>query len=168
MSRVALITGGSKGLGAHLVRRFWLDGYSVGVVARNRTDICSVLAELPKRSGQRATPLECDLADTAKVAALINAFKATIPHLDVLVNNAAMQGPIGPLCGNDLSEWKQTLQVNLLAPVAFCNGLIPLMKSRMERPSSIFRGRRNRASCKFQCLRNCKSGFGAFQRDDRR
>lgn len=128
MSRFALITGGSKGLGAHLVRRFWLEGNSLVVVARNHVDIHSVLDELPKRSGQRATPLVCDLADAVKVAALIDAIKATIPHLDVLVNNAAIQGPIGPLCENDLSAWQRTLQVNLLAPVALCQGLIPLMR----------------------------------------
>lgn len=128
MSRFALITGGSKGLGAHLVRRFWLDGYSLGVVARNHVDIHSVLDELPKRSGQSASPLVCDFADAAKVASLIDAVKATIPHLDVLVNNAAIQGPIGPLRENDLIAWQQTLQVNLFAPVALCQGLIHLMK----------------------------------------
>ena len=128
MNRFALITGGSKGLGAHLVRRFWLEGNSLVVVARNHVDIRSVLDELPKRSGQSATPLVCDLADAAKVAALIDAIKATIPHLDVLVNNAAIQGPIGPLCENDPLAWQRTLQVNLLAPVALCQGLIPLMK----------------------------------------
>ncbi len=130
MSRFALITGGSKGLGAHLVRRLWLEGNSLVVVARNQVDIHSVLDELPKRSGQSAAPLLCDLADAAKVSALIDAIKATIPHLDVLVNNAAIQGPIGNLCENDLSAWQRTLQVNLLAPVALCQGLIPLMKRR--------------------------------------
>jgi 3-oxoacyl-[acyl-carrier protein] reductase len=48
--------------------------------------------------------------------------------LDVLVNNAATQGPIGPLLENDFLAWQRTVQVNLLAPVAFCQALIPLMK----------------------------------------
>ena len=128
MSRFALITGGSKGLGAHLVRSFWLDGYSLVIVARNQIDIHAVLNGLPKRNEQSFAPLVSDLADTAKVATLIDSIKAAIPHLDVLVNNAAIQGPIGPLCENDPSAWQQTLQVNLLAPVALCQGLIPLMK----------------------------------------
>lgn len=128
MSRYALITGGSKGLGVHLVRRFWLDGYNLVVVARNQVDIHAVLDELPKRNDQSATPMACDLADTAKVAMLLDSIQTTIPHLDVLVNNAAIQGPIGPLRENDLSAWQQALQINLLAPVALCQGLIPLMK----------------------------------------
>ncbi len=128
MTRFALITGGTKGLGVHLVRRFWLEGYSLVIVARNQGDIHIVLDDLPERNDQSAAPLVCDLADTKKVSALLDAIKATIPHLDVLVNNAAIQGPIGPLCENDLSAWQQTLQVNLFAPVALCQGLIPLMK----------------------------------------
>lgn len=128
MSRFALITGGSKGLGAHLVRSFWLAGYSLVVVARNQVDIHAVLDELPKHNDQSATPMVCDLADAKKISTLIDSVKATIPHLDVLVNNAAIQGPIGPFCENDLSAWQQTLQVNLLAPVALCQGLIHLMK----------------------------------------
>jgi len=128
MSRFALITGGSKGLGAHLVRRFWLDGYSLVVVASNHFDLLSTLDKLPKCDDQRAIPLVCDLADAEKVYTLLESIKAAIPHLDVLVNNAAMQGPIGPLAKNDLLAWQRTLQVNLLAPVALCHGLIPLMK----------------------------------------
>lgn len=128
MIRYALITGGSKGLGAHLVRRFWLDGYSLVVVGRNIFDIHAVLDELPKLNDQSATPMACDLANPTKVAMLLDSIKATIPHLDVLVNNAAMQGPIGPLADNDLLAWQRTMQVNLLAPVALCQGLIPLMK----------------------------------------
>jgi NAD(P)-dependent dehydrogenase (short-subunit alcohol dehydrogenase family) len=111
------------------VRRFWLDGYSLVVVARSHIDMQFVLNELPKSSLQSVTPLVCDLADVKKVETLLNCIKAIIPHLDVLVNNAAIQGPIGLLCENDLSAWRQTLQINLLAPVAICQGLIPLMKS---------------------------------------
>ena len=128
MSRVALITGGSKGLGAHLVRRFWLDGYSLIDVARDLGKIHSVLDMLPKRNGQSARSLACDLSDVSKVENLLASIQATVPYLDVLVNNAAVQGPIGPLCENDLSAWQQTLQVNLLTPVAMCKGLIPLLK----------------------------------------
>ncbi len=128
MRRFALITGGSKGFGAHLVRRFWLEGYSLGVVARQLTDLQSVLADLPERTDQTATPLVCDLADSTKVDTLLDYINTTIPRLDVLVNNAAIQGPIGVLSENDLSDWQQTLQINLIAPVALCRGLIPLMK----------------------------------------
>lgn len=128
IGKVALITGGSRGLGAQLVRRFWIDGYSLAIVARHHADLKSVLDELPKRSGQNVMPLAFDLGDDDQVVALLHRIKTEIPQLHVLVNNAAIQGPIGLLCENDFSDWKQTVQVNMLAPIALCKGLIPLMK----------------------------------------
>lgn len=112
------------------MRRFWLDGYDLGVVARSSASLQTVLDNLPVRSGQKITPLICDLANPSKVSSLIRAIKASCSYLDVLVNNAAIQGPIGTICENDFSAWQQTVQVNLLAPVALCHGLIPLMARR--------------------------------------
>jgi len=126
--RFAIITGGSKGLGAHLVRRFWSEGFSIGVVSRSFNDIVKVLSCLPKKDGQFSVPLSFDLSDIRQLSGLINKIKELTPHLDVLINNAAIQGPIGPFDGNDLLTWQQTVNVNLLAPVAMCHGLIPLMK----------------------------------------
>jgi NAD(P)-dependent dehydrogenase (short-subunit alcohol dehydrogenase family) len=126
-SKFALITGGSRGLGAVLVRRFWLEGYVLGVVSRNEADIHQVLNDLPQRGNQTATSLACDLGRPAEVAGLIEWVKSSFPKLDVLLNNAAVQGPIGTLESNDLAEWQRTVQVNLLAPVALCQGLIPAL-----------------------------------------
>jgi 3-oxoacyl-[acyl-carrier protein] reductase len=125
--KIALITGGTRGLGSLLVRRFWLAGYSVAVVARQEADIRKVLSELPKRDDQEASALPCDMCSPAQIAALIERVRNTCPPLKVLINNAAVQGPIGPVWENDFSAWDHALQVDLLAPVALCQGLIPLM-----------------------------------------
>jgi len=126
-SKFALITGGSRGLGAVLVRRFWLDGYDLGVVSRNEADIHQILNDLPQRGNQTATSLACDLGQPDEVAKLIERVKSLFPKLDVLLNNAAVHGPIGTLESNDLAEWQRALQVNLIAPVALCKGLIPVL-----------------------------------------
>jgi 3-oxoacyl-[acyl-carrier protein] reductase len=126
-SKFALITGGSRGLGAVLVRRFWLDGYSLGVVSRDEAAIHHVLNNLPQRGNQTATSLAFDLGRSAEVEGIIERVKNSFPKLNVLLNNAAIQGPIGPLESNDLTEWQRTVQVNLLAPVALCQGLIPAL-----------------------------------------
>ncbi|NDC62047.1 MAG: SDR family oxidoreductase [Betaproteobacteria bacterium] len=125
--KFALITGGSRGLGAVLVRRFWLGGYNLGVVSRNEADIHQVVNDLPQRENQTATSLACDLGRPAEVAKLIERVKSSFPKLDVLLNNAAIQGPIGTLESNDMAEWQRAVQVNLLAPVALCQGLIPAL-----------------------------------------
>ena len=148
MSRVALITGGSRGLGAHLVSRFWLEGYSLLVLARRCDEVQVVLDALPTRVGQFATSLSCDLADTFEVSSLLSEIKSKFSHLDVLVNNAAIQGPIGPLSTNEFSEWQKTLQVNLFAQVALCQGLIPLMRKPGASIINLSGGGGDRASCK--------------------
>lgn len=126
-NRFALITGGTRGLGVLLVRRFWLAGYSLAVVARQNADIRKVLSELPKRNNQEALALPCDMSSPAQVDELIGHVKNACPKLKVLVNNAALQGPIGPVWENDFLAWNQTIQVNLLAPVVLCQSMIPLM-----------------------------------------
>lgn len=125
--KFALITGGTRGLGSQLVRRFWLAGYSLAVVGRQEVDIRRVLNELPKRDDQEALALPCDMSSPAQIVALIERIRKSCLPLKVLINNAAVQGPIGPVWENDFAAWNQALQVDLLAPVALCRGLIPLM-----------------------------------------
>lgn len=127
ITKFALITGGSRGLGAELVRRFWLDGYSLCVLSRSELDIQNVFSLLPPRINQIAIPITCDLRLPTEVAAAIERVKYSFPKLNVLVNNAAIQGPIGSLESNNFSDWQMTVQVNLLAPVALCQGLIPAL-----------------------------------------
>ena len=50
----------------------------------------------------------------------------------MLINNAAIQGPIGSLEQNDLGAWEQTIRVNLLSPVALCKGLLPRMTNALD------------------------------------
>jgi len=127
--RFAVITGGTRGLGESLVNRFWHAGFSLVVTARQEADIHKVLNGLPKRVDQKALAIPCDMGSPEQIAEFNNRVKLACPQLMVLVNNAAMQGPIGPLSENNFFVWQQSLQVNLLAPVALCQGLIPLMTS---------------------------------------
>lgn len=126
--RVGLITGASKGLGASMSRRFWCAGYSLHLVARNQGGLLAVKESLPKLEGQTCVLHVCDLADPIAVQNLIIEVHCSTSSLDVLINNAAIHGPIGPLWENDFLFWQQVIQVNLLAPVALCRAFIPLMK----------------------------------------
>ncbi len=128
VSKTCLITGASKGLGERLSQRFWAAGYSLYLLARSKEALDAVKCSLSPSETQSCTTYVCDLSEPESLNALLHELLSGLPGLDVLVNNAAVQGPIGPLCENDLMAWQQTLQVNLLAPVALCRGLIPLMK----------------------------------------
>jgi NAD(P)-dependent dehydrogenase (short-subunit alcohol dehydrogenase family) len=125
--KFALITGGSRGLGEVFVRRFWIEGYNICAVSRSRSAVERVLNALPKRANQIAVPLQCELGCSSEVAGLIERVKLLSTKLDVLINNAALLGPVGQVEVNDLTDWHRTIQVNLLAPVALCRGLIELL-----------------------------------------
>ena len=124
-----VITGASRGLGAHLVHSFWNAGWNVALVARDRQALSQVVEDLPKQSNQTAIIFPCDLGRPEEVTALVKKITNQLPRLDALINNAAIHGPIGPLVENDLALWNKVIQVNLLAPVALCHGLIALMSS---------------------------------------
>jgi NAD(P)-dependent dehydrogenase (short-subunit alcohol dehydrogenase family) len=126
-AKFALITGASRGLGEFLAQRFWNAGFSLCLVARGEVGLEKIAHALPVRKGQQIIRLVCDLADPALVVELIPKVRSCLPRLDVLVNNAAIHGPMGPLWENDFLIWQQAIQVNLLAPVALCRAFIPWM-----------------------------------------
>lgn len=162
-SKFALITGGTRGLGKHLVEQFWLAGYSLGIIARKKPDIQSVIDGLPDRGTQTAKGLACDLASVAEVQSLLEVVKTAFPYLNVLVNNAALQGPIGPLEKNNLAAWQRTLQVNLIAPVALCQAVIPLMKkSNSASIINISGGGATGPRANFSAYATAKSGLVRF------
>jgi NAD(P)-dependent dehydrogenase (short-subunit alcohol dehydrogenase family) len=127
INKTCLVTGASKGLGEFLAQRFWGAGFNLCLVARSKAGLEEVASALPERIGQQLVSFVCDLGDPVQVLELTAKVKAALPRLDVLVNNAAIQGPIGPLWENDFLVWQQTIQINLLAPVALCRDFIPWM-----------------------------------------
>ena len=124
-----IITGASRGLGAYLAQSFWNAGWNVALVARDREALSQLVDGLPKKPNQTAITFPFDLGRPQEVTTLISQITNQLPRLDALINNAAIHGPIGPLVENDLALWNEAIQVNLLAPVALCQGLIALMSS---------------------------------------
>jgi len=125
----AVITGASRGLGKIIARKFWNNGISLALVARNKDDLKNFADEL-KLSGEESQIVEyfvCDLADLDTVPSLILDIKDKFGNPDILVNNAGVQGPIGPLQENDWEEWQKCLNVLLLAPVLLCQGFLSAM-----------------------------------------
>jgi NAD(P)-dependent dehydrogenase (short-subunit alcohol dehydrogenase family) len=128
--RAALLTGASRGLGAALARAFWEAGASLLLAARSAPALEAVAAGLPPRAGQRAVIHAADLGDPAAPARLAAAAHEHFPDLHILVNNAAIVGPIGRAWDTDWDAWQAALRVNLLAPVALCRLVAPRMRAR--------------------------------------
>lgn len=122
--RSCVITGASRGLGAQVARTCWEAGAHVFLVARSAAGLAAVVEGLPRRSQQRAVTREIDLSDQESPEQIIAMALAEFGAIDVLVNNAAMQGPIGPAWDNEWAEWQATIQLNLLVPVALCRAYV--------------------------------------------
>jgi len=118
--RYVLMTGASRGLGRALATAFWEAGAHLLLVDRRQEGLDAVAAELQPRPSQHVWTLPVDLADADGAERIVSAARTWWPRVDVLVNNAAIQGPIGPLSGNDWGSWVVTLQVDLVTPAALC------------------------------------------------
>jgi len=125
-----LVTGASRGLGAEIARGLWTAGCNLLLVARNGLALESLISSLPSRADQRAVALKADLGDPAAPERVVARARELFPTLDVLVNNAAIQGPVGPSWENSWDGWQSTIQVDLLAPVALCRLVVPWMAGR--------------------------------------
>ena len=126
-SQTCLITGASRGLGEILARAYWQAGANLLLVARGREKLEQLAASLGSRGGQEVHTIVADLSDPGAAENVIRTAYERASRLDSLVNNAAIQGPIGPLWKNDWAEWQATLQVDLLSPVALCRAVVPRM-----------------------------------------
>src|SRR5437016_5384540 len=104
--RTVVITGASRGLGLSIAQAFWNSGASLFLVARS-LDALEEIAQRLRTQGENAQEvgyLAADLSDPETPERIIAAVRRFGGRLDVLANNAAIIGPIGPLAGNDWAE----------------------------------------------------------------
>jgi NAD(P)-dependent dehydrogenase (short-subunit alcohol dehydrogenase family) len=125
--RYCLITGASRGLGKVLTTHFWRQGWSLILLARGQQALNEIVRSLGERAGQSLHTIAADLACPGEIERIAQTAKSLIPRLDALINNAGVQGAVGPLWENDWDEWLDTLQVDLFAPVALCRLIVPWM-----------------------------------------
>lgn len=119
--RTALVTGATQGLGLATVQALAAQGARVLVSDRNAAACERVARSLPLAQGMPA-----DLADPAAIAALA----AQAGGCDVLVCNAGVQGPAGPLHDCADADWQEVMDINLRSAARLCAQLIPAMAAR--------------------------------------
>jgi len=113
--KVALVTGGSRGLGREMVLAFADAGADVVVTSR-KLDTCKVVAAEVEAKGRRALPVPCHVGHWDEIDALVEAAYDAFGRVDVLVNNAGMS-PLYPDLPSVTEElWDKVLGVNLKGP----------------------------------------------------
>lgn len=112
IGRRCLVTGGGRGLGRAIATALAREGAHVAVLARTEPELDETAALLADQ-GRPALKLRADVGRRAEVDAAIERVLAAWGGVDVLVNNAGIQGPIGRVEEVDPDAWLQVVQVNL-------------------------------------------------------
>jgi len=136
-NRYAIVTGGSRGLGIAVAEEFLKQGASVLVCARTLADLEAARERLqsiastqdPSVSSKVLTQV-ADISVPDDVERLVQFAIESFGRIDVVVNNAAVQGPIGPIESSDWSEWIRTVQIDLFGTALMCKSVIPHMKAQ--------------------------------------
>ncbi|WP_329333033.1 SDR family oxidoreductase [Streptomyces sp. NBC_00663] len=110
--KVALVTGGSRGIGAATVLRLAREGADVALTYAHDKEAAADVVEAVEALGRRAVALRADSADPAEAAGAVERAAAALGGLDVLVNNVGV-GVLGPLEGLSLTEVDRVLAVNV-------------------------------------------------------
>ena len=124
--RVALVTGGGRGIGRAIARALAGPDTFVAVAGRTRSQIESTAFDLESLGG-RALPIEMDVTSEASVAAGISALAAAAGHVDVVVNNAGVGGG-EPIVRSDAAHWRRIIDTNLTGMYLVTRGVVPLMR----------------------------------------
>ena len=129
VGKKVLITGASRGLGSHIARAMCHSGASLVLAARSEEVLFNLRAALmaSAEDGQQVHVVRADLRTVDAVPTIIGEARRVWDRLDVLINNAAILGPIGRVWENDWDEWQATMRVNLLAVVELCRACLPWM-----------------------------------------
>ncbi len=124
--QVAIITGGSRGIGAAAGALLAEAGAAVVLTARNEQQVESTAARL-REQGAQAIGVPADVADPGQVEEVVEAALDQFHRVDILVNNAGVIWPLEEVAETDPDEWAYSIQVNLLGPFFMTHNVLPLM-----------------------------------------
>lgn len=130
--RRALITGASQGLGFAVAQAFVREGADVFLCARDAVALEQARLRLAAEAdrGRSVLAAQADVSSERDVNRIVHAALAAFPDLQILVNNAGVYGPLGPLETVDWAEWTKAIEINLFGSVLTSRALVPHFKRR--------------------------------------
>jgi 3-oxoacyl-[acyl-carrier protein] reductase len=127
--RAALVTGGSRGIGAAIVRSLAQAGAAIAVNYRERASEAATLVKSISKAGGHAMAIAADVSQSDAVAQMVKRVNADLGPIDILINNAGIAITRGV---DDLSEtdFDQTIAVNLKSVFLCTQAVLPTMRSK--------------------------------------
>jgi NAD(P)-dependent dehydrogenase (short-subunit alcohol dehydrogenase family) len=127
--KVALVTGGSKGLGKAMARGLAEAGADVVISSRHEDELRAALDEILKGTGRRGRYVVADLSRREEAARLAKTAVELMGRVDILINNAGTNRPQAIDAISD-EVWDQIVELNLSSVMALTRALVPQMKAR--------------------------------------
>jgi NAD(P)-dependent dehydrogenase (short-subunit alcohol dehydrogenase family) len=129
--KVAIVTGGGGGFGRAIASHFAAEGASVAVTARTKSQLDGTVA-LIEAAGGRAIAVGGDATKRADVERVVATAREAFGSISIMVNNAGVPGPFGPIGILDPDEWWAAQEVHLRAPFLYMSAVLPEMMERRE------------------------------------
>ena len=127
--KVAIVTGGTKGIGNAITRKLLGLDCRVVICSRNREDVDRSVRELDQTAHDRVAGVSCDVANLQQVRDLVSFGVQRFGGLDILINNAAL-GIFADIGDLSPEQWKQVIDTNLTGVFYCCHVAIPHLKRR--------------------------------------
>ncbi len=124
--KVAIVTGGSIGIGQAIVGAFAREGASLVIAARTTSDLEASKQELRGLNG-RVEVFPTDVSREEDINRLVDFTMEKFGTIDILVNCAGIYGPIGPVTEIDTQEWMQAISINLCGTFLCTKAVLPVM-----------------------------------------
>lgn len=128
IGRTALVTGAGNGLGRAISLQLAGAGVRVILTGRRLAPLNETAALIAALAAGTSRVAPVDVADVGSVTALVAALSDE--QISILVNNAGVPGPVGPLIDIDVSEWNAVFDVNVTGMFLMCKGFLPAMIER--------------------------------------
>lgn len=124
--QVAVITGAGRGIGRAIALSYAREGANLALAARSESELEEVVGAVSEL-GAEAMAVPTDVTRQEDTERLAESVVGRFGRIDVLVNNAGISGPVGPLQDNDIADWVTTINVNLTGTFLACRAVIPQM-----------------------------------------
>ncbi|HSW57781.1 MAG TPA: SDR family NAD(P)-dependent oxidoreductase [Dehalococcoidales bacterium] len=127
--RVAIVTGGAKGMGRGIAYRLAEEGCAVVVVDIDMPEAAVTVSEIQKRGGT-ALAIQCDVTRDLQVKAVVDQVVGRFSKIDILVNNAGGAHIKASIENLTEEQWDKVMNLNLKSVFFFCKYVVPTMKAR--------------------------------------
>lgn len=128
-NRVAIITGGARGIGRAMANRFAEEGCKIVIADMRREEAEKTLQQITERKSEGIF-VHCDVTYFSQIQDMIKQGIEAFGKIDIMVNNAAVSPPERPFIEMTEEEWDRTLNVNLKGVFLCCKAVVPHMQER--------------------------------------